>query len=151
VRSRKQYEPPVISAPRAYVERDVDVVVEVAAVGVQMLQQAVGDLVGAGRAARAALVPARTEHEVADDGLPPTVEQVEQARLALRSLEDVVLDDLDHRQHAALDVQRVALPGELLLLDQQLLASNQPLVSRHGLRQGHSALLGIALHRAFDP
>jgi hypothetical protein len=79
----------------------VDVVVEVAAVGVQMLRQAVGDL--------------------------------------------------DHRQHAALDVQRVALPGELLLLDQQFLASNQPLVSRHGLRQGHSALLWIALHRAFDP
>jgi hypothetical protein len=77
-----------------------------------MLEQAVGDLVGAGRAARAAL---------------------------------------DHRQHAALDVQRVTLPCELLLLDQQLLASNQPLVSRHGLRQGHGALLWIALHRGLDP
>ena len=52
------------------------------------------------RAARAALVPARVEHEVVDDELAAALEQVEQARLAVRALEDVVLVDLDHRQLA---------------------------------------------------
>jgi hypothetical protein len=54
---------------------------------------------------------------------------IEQARPAVRALEDVVLFDLDHRQPPALGVQRVARPGGRLLLDEQLLASDQPLVS----------------------
>jgi len=65
----------------------------------------------------------------ADDELAAAVEEVEQTGLAVRALEDVVLVDLDHRQSAALRVERVASPGELLLLGQELLAGSQPFVS----------------------
>jgi hypothetical protein len=64
-----------------------------------------------------------------DDQLAAAFEQVEQRRGAVGSLEHVLLLDRDHRQHAALHVQRVAAAGQLLLLGQQLLASGQPLVS----------------------
>jgi hypothetical protein len=46
--------------------------------------------------------------------LTAAVEQIAQAQLVVRSLEDVVLVDLDHRQSAALSVQRTALPGKFL-------------------------------------
>ena len=42
--------------------------------------------------------------------------------LAVRTLEHVVLVDLDHRQLAPLGVERVARPGHRLLLGEQLLA-----------------------------
>ena len=81
--------------------------------------------------ARAAVIPARVEHEVVDDELTPALEQVEQPGLTFGAVEDVLLVDLDHRQLAALSVHRVALAGELLLMGQQLLAGHEPLVSRH--------------------
>jgi hypothetical protein len=95
--------------------------------GVQVGEIAV--LVNPARAARAAVVPGRVEHEVIDDQLAPPLEEVEQARLAVGALEDVVLFDLDHRQPPTLGVQRVPRPGGRLLLGEQLLASDQPLVS----------------------
>jgi hypothetical protein len=82
----------------------------------KMLEQPFRNLVGAGRAARAAVFPARIEHEVADDKLHAAFEEVEQARLAVRTFEDIVLFDPDHRQHAALDIERIARPGHRLLL-----------------------------------
>jgi hypothetical protein len=66
---------------------------------------------------------------VADDQLAATLEQVEQARPPGRTLEDVVLVDLDHRQHAALGVERVAPAGQLLLLDEQRPAGGQPFLA----------------------
>jgi hypothetical protein len=69
------------------------------------------------------------EHEVPDDQLAAAFEQVEQRRVAIGPLEHVLLLDRDHRQHAALGVQRVAAAGQLLLLGQQLHAGGQPLVS----------------------
>ena len=60
---------------------------------------------------------ARVEVEAIDDQLPATLEQVEQADLALRSFEAVRLLHPDHRQSAALGGQPVAGAGELLLLD----------------------------------
>jgi len=66
---------------------------------------------------------------MAEDQLAPGAEEIEQARLALGPREDVRLRDLDHRQAAALGVERVAGPGQLLLLDQQRLARRQPFVA----------------------
>src|SRR5215208_2092895 len=158
------------------VERDVEVVVEVAPVrrvprerptllrfvaldllerragdvgqrgvaSVQVLHLALRDLVGAGGAARAAVLPARVEHD-------------DQAQLTLRALEDVVLGDLDHRQAATGGVQRVARAGELLLPGQQLLAGRDPLLPgddrreaqwAHPSRRDPSAL-AIRRRRAF--
>jgi hypothetical protein len=72
--------------------------------------------------------------------LPTAVEQVEQRRLAVRSVEDVLLVDPDHRESAAIGVQPVASAGELLLLGEQPLASGQPLVTRRDVRQVHRFL-----------
>jgi hypothetical protein len=78
---------------------------------------------------------------VADDELAAAVEQVQQAGLAVRTVEEVILADLDHGQLAPLDVERVPRPGHRLLLGQQLLASNQPLLAGYHLRKTHLALL----------
>jgi hypothetical protein len=89
----------------------------------------VADAVGQERAGLAALFPVRVEHEVVDQQLTAALEQVEQAGLAVRALEDVFLVNLDDRQLAPLSVQRVSLPGEFLLLRQQRPAGGQPLIS----------------------
>ena len=75
-----------------------------------------------------------TDHE-----LVAAVEQIEQAGLAVRALEHVLLVDPDHGQFAPLGVERVACPGHRLLLGQQLLAGNQPLIAGHDLRKTHRA------------
>ena len=87
------------------------------------------DLVGAGRAARAPVLPLRIEHEVVDDQLPATLEHVEQTHGAVRAVEHVVLLDLDHGEVAALGVERVALLGHVLLFGEQCGPSGEPLVS----------------------
>src|SRR5215216_2555194 len=69
------------------------------------------------------------------DELAAPLEEVEQAGLAVRTLEDVLLLDPDHRQPAPFGVQRVPLPGEFLLLGQQFLAGSEPLVSGHYMRK----------------
>src|SRR5687768_5826039 len=102
-----------------------------------MLQQPVGDLVRAGRAAGTPVLPLRIEHEVLDDELAASLEEAGQADLAVRSLEDVVLVDPHHRQPAPVSVEGVPGPGELLLSREQRLASRVPLVVRNDLGQGH--------------
>src|SRR3954469_4696121 len=106
----------------------------------QVLEETVRDLVGPGRATRAALLPFGREHEVADNELATPLKQVEQAGLPVRTLEDVLLLDPDHRQPAALSVQFVPLPGEFFLPGQQFLAGSKPLVSGHYLRKIHRSL-----------
>ena len=87
--------------------------------GVQMREMASGDMVGPGRAARAPLVQRLASfpqpHEMVDDELKATFEQVEQTRFSVGTFEDIVLLDPDHRQPAALGVQRVPATGEFLL------------------------------------
>lgn len=95
---------------------------------VQVPLESVGHLVGFGGTARAALVPVRREHEVVDEQLATSVEQVEQRGLAVRTLDDVLPVDLDHREPAPVCVERVARRREFLLPGQQLLAGNQPLL-----------------------
>jgi hypothetical protein len=97
----------------------------------------VADVVDEQRAALAArrrpAVHAGGEHEVVDDELAASVEQVAEARLAAGALEDVVLVDADHGLPASLGGQRVAGPGRPLLLGEQLFVSNPPLSWRKRL------------------
>src|SRR5438045_3566319 len=71
----------------------------------------------------------------------PAFEEIAEMHGAIRALERVVLLDLDHGQVAALDVQRVPLPGQLLLLGQQCCAGRQPLVPADDLRHAHGLSL----------
>ena len=46
--------------------------------------------------------------------LAPTLEQISQRLFPIRSLEDILLFNLDHREFAARRAQRIALPREFL-------------------------------------
>src|SRR5205807_10184011 len=105
---------------------------------VKVLEEARRQLVGAGGAARAAVLPLRVEHEVVDDQLRTVLEHVDEADRTVRTVEDVVLLDLNHGQVAPLGVERIPPPGQVLLLCEQLLTGGQPLVSRSDLRKAHS-------------
>src|SRR5207245_4146423 len=89
------------------------------------------DVIEFERASDTALGPARTEHEVLDDQLAASVEQIRERLLAVRSVEHVLLLDLDPREIATLAAQSVAKSSEFLFLGQQFLASGKPLVSRY--------------------
>src|SRR5882724_12209641 len=83
------------------------------------------------RAVGATRLPPRAEHEVIDDQLAAPGKEVRQGLLPARSVEDVVLVHLDHREPAAFPAQRVALAGELLLLGEQRLPGGNPVASRY--------------------
>ncbi len=87
----------------------------------------VADVVDDHAAARAGVIVARLQHVVIDDELAAAVEQVEQARLAVRALEHILLLDPDRRQPPALGCQSVSGPGGLLLLDEQGRVGDLPL------------------------
>jgi hypothetical protein len=91
------------------------------------------DEVGQERAARATLLPSGTEHEVVDQQLAAPAEQVGEALLAVRPVEDVLLLDLDPGQLTALRAQLIAQPREVFLLAKELLARSEPVLSRHDL------------------
>src|ERR1700720_4735682 len=86
-------------------------------------------MVGVERAADAALLPPGTEHEMLDDQLAASVEEVSERLLALRAIENIGLFDLDPGQFAPLRAHLVAQSGEFLFLCQMRLARGQPLVS----------------------
>ena len=108
----------------------------------------ISDLVGQHRAARAATVGpapyAGLEEEAVHDQLASTFEQIEQAGRATRPLEAVVLLNGHPRHSAALGGQRVTSASQLLLLDQQLLASGVPLLWRHNRRHVHRLYLPLS-------
>src|SRR5262245_12611456 len=88
-------------------------------------------------AARARLVGVGLEHEVVDQQLASALEEVDQPDLAARALEGVVLGDLDHRQPAPGRVDLVAVPGQGLLLLEQLAPCGEPALAFGDLRIGH--------------
>src|SRR5215831_14960057 len=90
-----------------------------------------GEVIGEVRAVFAALLPVRIEHEVIDDELPMTSEEIAQRRLPLRALEDVLVLDLDHRKAPAFRGERITLSTPFLLPDQQLFARLEPFRSRY--------------------
>src|SRR3979490_3116715 len=90
------------------------------------------DMIGQKRAAPATLLPPRTEHEMIDDQLATSLEEIAERLLAVGRVENVVLLDLHPRQLASLGAHLVTEPGEFLLLAQVLLARGEPLISRNG-------------------
>src|SRR5581483_2056873 len=85
------------------------------------------EVVGHERAARAALLPSRAEHEVINDQLAASCEEVGERCLALGAVENVVLFDLDPGQLAPLPAEFIPLPGKLLLFAEQLFSCCNPL------------------------
>ena len=61
-----------------------------------------------------------------EDELSAAIEQIDQPRLAVRTLEDVALVDLDHGEPTALGRERVSCARMRLLLAEQLVASGLP-------------------------
>src|SRR3954452_21340176 len=100
-----------------------------------------GELVDDHRAAIAAGLLIRPEHEVVDEQLPPALEQVEEGRDAVRSLEFVLLLDPHDRLATALGGEGVALPRHRLLLGQYALVRGVPFILRHDVREIHPSLL----------
>ena len=98
--------------------------------GVQMGD--VGDLVGDQGAAGAGMigpaVHAGFEEGAVDDQLTAALEQVEQARFALGSVELVLLLHGQPRHPPAFGGQRVTGAGQVLLLHEQLLPRSLPLL-----------------------
>src|ERR1700736_3757981 len=94
-----------------------------------------GDLIGAqGAAATGVLGPAEypgLEEGAIDDQLAAALEQIEQAYLALGSVEHVLLVHSQPRHPPAFGRQRVTGAGQCLLLHEELLARSLPLLLRH--------------------
>ncbi len=81
------------------------------------------------------------EHEVVDDKLGATVEQLIERLLPVRGLKYVGLFDRHPRQLPTLPGERVAHPGQLLLSGQQRGARGLPLFASGDLMLGHGGLL----------
>src|SRR5947208_5300051 len=105
----------------------------------------VRDRIGAqGAAAAGVLGPAEHsgfEEGAIDDRLTAALEQIEQAYLALGSVELVLLLHRHPRHSSTLSGQRVTGAGQGLLLHEQQLARNLPLLRRYDRRCFHSAFL----------
>ena len=82
-----------------------------------MCQRAVG-VVHVERAARAALLPIGTEHEVVNNQLALAIEKVRKRHLPVRPVENVIFFDLDPGKLAPFGSESVALSRELLLFGQ---------------------------------
>jgi hypothetical protein len=100
-------------------------------------QQSWGQFVARGRATRASVLPTRIEHEVLDDELTTTVEQVEQANGSVRPLESVVLVDSHHRKHSSLGAESIAGFRHRLLVGKQGNAGLAPFFAAGDLGQRH--------------
>ena len=113
--------------------------------GVQMGE--VGDLVGPERTADAGMlrpaVHAGLEEGAVDDQLAAALEQVEQARFALRPVERIGLLHRHPRHPPSLGGQRVTGAGQGLLLHEQLLARGLPFLRRHDRWRVHGGLWRI--------
>src|ERR1700688_184998 len=104
----------------------------------------VGDLIGAqGAAAAGMLGPAEDtglEEGAIDDQLTAALEQIEQAYLALGSVELVLFVHGQPRHPPAFGGQRVTGAGQGLLLHEELLVRSLPLLLRHDRGCVHRAL-----------
>jgi hypothetical protein len=107
----------------------------VARMQVRGMAQVVHEHRTAGAARVRPTVHAGREHEVIDEQLPAAFEQVEQACLAVRAVEHVILFDAQHRLPAALGGQRVARAGRLLLQREHPFLRGLPFLRRNDRRQ----------------
>jgi hypothetical protein len=102
------------------------------------------EVVGDHRAPDAAGVPVGAEHEVVDEQLRASVEELREGLGPVVGLERVRLVDSHPWQLAAHARELVAAPGVFLLEPQQLNACRSPLFTRSGLASRHDvrSLLG---------
>ena len=102
---------------------------------------------------RAALVPAGVEHEVVDDQLATTLEQLCQRPLASPCLEGVLLGDRLPGQGAPLSCQIFTQVGELLLPGEERSPRLQPICVRYDLVLLHPRprSLTVVGHRTLEP
>src|SRR5437660_5482103 len=102
----------------------------------------------------ATLFPARAEHEMINNQLAASLEQIGQRLFSVWSVEEILLLDLDHRQFAPRRTKRVALATELLFSRQQILPRDQPLSFRYDfclfVCYFHFFLLQFRLFDVFD-
>jgi len=103
------------------------------------------EVIGEIRAAWAALLPFRTKHEVVDDQLAATVEQIGQRFLASGPFEQIGLVYFDPRQFATLPAQFVAGVSESLFSFQERFARGEPFRLRYDLVRLHDTLLRLAI------
>src|SRR5205814_2173329 len=112
------------------------------------------EMLGQIRAAFATLFPARAEHEMINNQLAASLEQIGQRLFSVWSVEEILLLDLDHRQFAPRRTKRVALATELLFSRQQILPRDQPLSFRYDfclfVCYFHFFLLQFRLFDVFD-
>src|SRR6266567_351238 len=101
------------------------------------------EAVGDGRAGRAPCGVVGPEHEVLDDQLRASLEQVGQGCRAFVDVEPVLLVDPDPGQLLPPPRELVAAPGQLLLGVQQLQPGGKPLVTSSGLVSDHCFLLRV--------
>ncbi len=85
----------------------------------------VRDAVGHVRASRTTFAAIPVEHEMINDELAASLEQILQGHLSVRPFEPVCLRDLDHRQRTSLHIQRIALVRERFFLRRAILAARQ--------------------------
>jgi hypothetical protein len=79
------------------------------------------------RAAFATFLPSWAEHEVINDQLAATVEEIGQRFFAIRSVKNVLLLNSNPWQFASMPAHFVAELRQFLLTRQQILARDQPL------------------------
>src|SRR2546430_3104645 len=80
-------------------------------------------------------------HELVDDQLSPTLEQVEQGLRALRRVEDVPIVEPDHREAPPPRGERVLRAGDFLLGLEQLVSGLLPLAGRNDRRFLHPPIV----------
>ena len=90
--------------------------------------EAVGDC----RAGRASCLVVGSEHEVVDEQLRASSEQIGERRGALVGVEDVVIVDAYPWEILSLPCQFVAAPGQLLLGYEQVQPGREPLFTSSG-------------------
>src|SRR5215831_4385428 len=86
--------------------------------------------VGPERAALAAFVPRRREHEMLHDELTAALEQIAEMLLALDAVEHIVLVDLDPGEFAPRLAQGIASAGQFLFPRHQRLPGFDPFFTR---------------------
>src|SRR6185437_9638870 len=89
--------------------------------------------IGDARARRTARGVVGAEHEVIDEELRPSAEQVRQRRASGVGLELIVLVDADPGQRLPLPRELVATAGQFLFGLQQVESSRQPFLSSAGV------------------
>src|SRR5829696_4967319 len=98
-------------------------------VAVLQVDHRAGQAIRGERAPRAGRLVVRPEHQVVDEQLRASGEELAEAAGALGPLEDVLLLDRHPRQLLALARELVAAPSQLLLLIQQLPPGREPFVA----------------------